>query len=329
MEFPHCLGQVQPSRWGLRGAEDLGGGTSAIFILENGFSVLDGSLGQGGREFGRQAFVGLNNNAWGTLTLGRQYSPLGDALRIYESSVLWADTGAHIGDADNVFDTFRINNAVKYSSPIFAGVQLSGLYATSNDAGSFADNRAYSFGLSYNVGQLSLGVAYMELNSSNSSDNPNGAVFGDYATIFRASPLKGNAGMALNRIAGIGGSYGFEKLSIAALATTSRFDYVDGESLRIDNYEVNGTYRPTPFGPWARLYLYPRRIRIFAQLASLASGQRWGAISAFEGNGRLSGHAVSTCRRWRSVRAAVLASGVEQSQPARGNRRAAAQVLAS
>lgn len=249
-------GQVQPSRWGIRGTEDLGGGTSAIFILENGFSILDGSLGQGGREFGRQAFVGLNNNAWGTLTLGRQYSPLGDALRIYESSVLWADTGAHIGDADNVFDTFRINNAVKYSSPIFAGVQLSGLYGASNDAGSFTDNRAYSFGLSYNIGQLSLGAAYMELNSPNSSDNTNGAVVGDYATTFRVSPLKDNAGVALNRIAGIGGSYGFDKLSIAALATTSRFDYVDGESLRIDNYEVNGTYRPTPFMVLGLAYIY-------------------------------------------------------------------------
>ena len=68
--------------------------------------------------------------------------------------------------------------------------------------------------------------------------------------------LKDNAGVALNRIAGIGGSYGFDKLSIAALATTSRFDYVDGESLRIDNYEVNGTYRPTPFMVLGLAYIY-------------------------------------------------------------------------
>lgn len=249
-------GQVQPSRWGLRGAEDLGGGTTAVFTLENGFSVTDGTLGQGGREFGRQAFVGLNNDAWGALTFGRQYSPLGDALRFYESAVLWADTGAHIGDADNVFDTFRINNAVKYTSPLLDGLQLSALYGASNDAGHFADNRAYSAALRYNLGQLSLGAAYMELNSPAAPDNQNGAVVGDYATIFRASPLNGNAGVARHRIAGLGGSYGFEKLSVAALATTSRFNYLDGESLRLDNYEVNGTYRPTPFVVLGLAYIY-------------------------------------------------------------------------
>ena len=52
-------GHVQGSRFGLRGSEDLGGGTKAIFQLENGFSADTGRLGQGGRMFGRQAYVGL------------------------------------------------------------------------------------------------------------------------------------------------------------------------------------------------------------------------------------------------------------------------------
>src|SRR6516225_5693190 len=45
--------------WGLTGAEDLGGGLKAIFTLENGFSGFNGAALQGGRMFGRQAFVGL------------------------------------------------------------------------------------------------------------------------------------------------------------------------------------------------------------------------------------------------------------------------------
>ena len=55
-------GFAQGSRWGLKGSEDLGGGNKAIFQLENGFDVNSGKLGQGGRMFGRQAYVGLSQS---------------------------------------------------------------------------------------------------------------------------------------------------------------------------------------------------------------------------------------------------------------------------
>lgn len=47
------------SRWGFRGNEDLGGGSSAFFVLESGLSMDSGSLQQGGRLFGRLAYVGI------------------------------------------------------------------------------------------------------------------------------------------------------------------------------------------------------------------------------------------------------------------------------
>src|ERR1700758_2108659 len=71
--FQATSGDINGSRFGLRGAEDLGGGLKAIFTLENGFSIQNGQLGQGGRLFGRQAFVGLSSDSYGTLTVGRQY----------------------------------------------------------------------------------------------------------------------------------------------------------------------------------------------------------------------------------------------------------------
>jgi predicted porin len=54
------------SRLGFRGAEDLGGGLSAIFTAEHGINVDTGGLAQGGRFFGRQVFAGFKGT-WGTL----------------------------------------------------------------------------------------------------------------------------------------------------------------------------------------------------------------------------------------------------------------------
>jgi len=102
-------GQQNGSRIGFRGTEDLGGGLSAIFTLENGFNVDTGALGQGGRLFGRQAFVGLSSKGFGTVKLGRQYTLNHDAL--------------------NVFDPFATNLAgnTENAIPGSAGLGLPGL----------------------------------------------------------------------------------------------------------------------------------------------------------------------------------------------------------
>jgi predicted porin len=66
-------GGLSGSRFGLRGSEDLGDGLRGIFTLEAGINLDDGTFGQGGIAFGRQAFAGLQGG-FGQLTLGRQYS---------------------------------------------------------------------------------------------------------------------------------------------------------------------------------------------------------------------------------------------------------------
>lgn len=72
LRMPAITGSF-PSRWGLRGAEDLGGGYQAVFTAESGFNANNGTSGQGSRLFGRQVWVGIKS-PYGTLSLGRQYS---------------------------------------------------------------------------------------------------------------------------------------------------------------------------------------------------------------------------------------------------------------
>src|ERR1700748_3545405 len=45
VRVPKITGTI-PSRWGIRGKEDLGGGYPAIFTLENGFNVGNGAVNQ-------------------------------------------------------------------------------------------------------------------------------------------------------------------------------------------------------------------------------------------------------------------------------------------
>jgi len=172
-------GVAQGSRWGLRGAEDLGGGLKAIFTLENGFNSGTGTLGQGGAEFGRQAYVGLAQNNVGSLTFGRQYSfstdYLGSNYAIGGQTVA-GNYAYHMNDFDQLTSS-RINNAVKFSSANFYGFTFGAMYGFSNTAGAFAgtpnttvgttttqgSSRAYSFGLNYKAGPLGIGAAYTDI----------------------------------------------------------------------------------------------------------------------------------------------------------------------
>lgn len=234
-------GPMQTPRWGMKGVEDLGGGVKAIFTLENGYNIGNGTLSQGGREFGRQAFVGLSSNTFGTVTFGRQYDEA-VTLCVFSSACQFAAYGAHIGDSDNVFDTFRINNAVQYKSVEYGGFQFEGLYGFSNKAGSFSDNNAYSAGAQYRNGPLSLGVAYLQVNTPNDPNNPNGAVVGDYGftSPFITNPATGS-GVSKQRMYGAGGAYALGAASLSLLYTNARFEYLDTSRLTLQNFEVSLT----------------------------------------------------------------------------------------
>lgn len=235
-------GDVSETRFGLKGTEDLGGGLSAIFTLENGTNLNNGQLNEGGRLFGRQAFVGLNSANYGTFTMGRQYDAAVDLWSSFTGAGnAIGDLAAHPFDNDNADYDYRFNNSVKYVSPTVAGFQFEGVYGFSNST-NFADNRAYSAGVSYAAGPFSAAVAYVRQNGSNLTTS--GAVAGD--GVFTASHQQ-------NIDAGI--KWTFSDSSNVALA----YSHVDvynptanayapnigtqaWNSWKFDNVEINGTY---------------------------------------------------------------------------------------
>ena len=120
------------NRWGLKGTEDLGNGTSAIFQLESGFDLGNGRSSQGGRLFGRKAIVGLSGDSWGTLSLGRQYNIADDVISPIDpfgTGFLQAGvTGGAFGDSPSA----RMDNSIKYMTPDFSGFKFGVGYAGKN-----------------------------------------------------------------------------------------------------------------------------------------------------------------------------------------------------
>ncbi|MGF6553065.1 porin [Paraburkholderia youngii] len=153
-------GIIQPSRFGLRGAEDLGGGTRVIFTLENGFSLNTGADSQPGLMFGRQAFVGIANNKWGSLTFGRQYDFIWDYMTLFSVGSRLGGYGFHPGDYDHLGGSLRINNSMKYSVTPLAGLSLGALYAFGADPASAGNGRVVAAGALYSGGVFSAAFAY-------------------------------------------------------------------------------------------------------------------------------------------------------------------------
>ncbi|WP_414447037.1 porin [Burkholderia sp. 22PA0099] len=162
-------GNLSGNRWGLRGIEDLGGGRSAVFRLESGFSPSNGSLGQGGRMFGRQAYVGLADEHLGTLTLGRQYDPLVDMIQPLTSDYLWGSPFTTPGDLDNNDNSTRTNNSVKYVSPVTSGLRFEAFYGLGGVPGAAGSGQTWSLAASYATGPFSLAAGYVVYNNANSA----------------------------------------------------------------------------------------------------------------------------------------------------------------
>ncbi|MGF6647278.1 porin [Paraburkholderia sp. GAS82] len=245
-------GYAQGSRWGLKGSEDLGSGLKAIFDLENGFDVNSGGLQEGGRIFGRQAFVGLTSANYGTLTFGRQYDSVVDYLAPTTANGNWGGyLLSHPYDNDNTDNSFRVNNTVKYASPSFAGLQFGGTYSFSNETG-FANNRTYSLGGQYTNGGLLVGAAYLETN--NPGLTADGSIATDDAN-FISERLRIFGGGVNYTFGSATVGFAYTNTNVGQPSATDTSVYVGAitppnggtmTALKFQNFEVNGKYQFTP-----------------------------------------------------------------------------------
>ncbi|CAG4925465.1 porin [Paraburkholderia saeva] len=172
------------SRFGLKGAEDLGGGTKAIFQLEEGFSPSSGAMSTSNLMFSRQAYVGMTNAAYGTFTAGRQYTSYYTLLSPYSPTTwLTGAYGAHPGDIDSLDTVYRANNSLVYQSPNMHGLTIGGSYSLGGVPGSTNAGSTWSAAAQYVTGPFGIAAGFQRINNSTSG----GGAWGTDSTTSTAS----------------------------------------------------------------------------------------------------------------------------------------------
>ncbi|GAB7548329.1 porin [Cupriavidus sp. 8B] len=245
-------GGLSGSRWGLRGVEDLGRGLSGLFVLEGGIGVDTGTLQQGGRLFGRQAFVGLQSATYGKITLGRQYTSLDEALSNF-SPAYYANTYepviAVVGPA------FREDNTVKYTGTFgavtvgahwsfgtgasFGSVGGASIGGSGEAPGQFRRDSGYGAQVSYLGDVFGATIAYDQVNPSIT----NGSTFLGTGTVKKAAAaVSYSIGPAK-----IEGGYRWGRSSVSGLTL-----------VRDDMYWAGAAYQVTPAFGLTVDYFYQR-----------------------------------------------------------------------
>jgi predicted porin len=261
------------NRLGFRGTEDLGNGLKATFTLEAGYAADTGNHTQGGRLFGRQAFVGLTGN-FGTAIAGRLYTPhytLLSSIDPFRAGTVGMyrnvfAAGVNTG-GENLFDPTRVDNAVAYVSPSWGGFNVTAAYSNNailqENLGNDQDNRVFAIAPRYTNGPVDVGVNYHRIKSKdgNAVKITNWAVGGSYDF----GPAKLAAFYDQNRWNGatdrklkswlLGVTFPFGKHAVLASYTQSKLSFGDSGKAR----------------QWALGYTYAfsKRTSLYADIADI------------------------------------------------------------
>ncbi len=303
-------GNLAASKWGLRGLEDIGGGTSVVSDLQNGFDPNTGALSSATQLFNRQAYVGVQNPQYGTFTMGRQYTPYFLFVGpLASSNWLTGATGAHPGDIDGLDTTIRINNTLVYSTPVWSGLQASGMYALGGIAGSTGKGQTISLGLKYATGPVSLAAGYLRMDNAQETTGFDPASTGSFGT----SSLNTGyvSAKAIQHIAAAA-NYTIGNLMLGVNYTNVQ--YVAGNQSIFRNtavfntYAALATYRFTPFFDVAGAYSYTMASQANG-ISSAARYQQYSLKEAYHLSKRTSLYAVQAYQRANGQTLGALGAG--------------------
>ena len=152
---------VQSSVWGIKGSEDLGGGTKVIFLAEGDLNSVNGAYNPSGL-FRRGTFVGLQGS-FGEITLGLRGNQFvaasAEAIVVANNSVM-----LNVKSAMGYGDDYT-KNAITYISPVIAGSTAILQYGATNTAGDISSGSVLNGAFRTTQGAFSAIAAFQLRNS--------------------------------------------------------------------------------------------------------------------------------------------------------------------
>ena len=221
------VGNIDASRFGIKGSEDLGGGLKAIWQVESKLD-MDNETSIGGRN----TYVGLNGG-FGTVLIGRYDTPEKMSTGKLD---LFADSVGDYNLSGTILDT-REKNMLAYMSPSFSGFSFAAAAIAGEDAGAAAKNDGiadhYSLSATYENGPLYIGAGYTSMSEGYSLS----ALEIGGATIDATATLPGD-GTTWR----IGAGYSFGNLKLAAVYQNIELDDPVNGDWDSDGYSLGAAY---------------------------------------------------------------------------------------
>jgi len=214
------------SGFGLKGSEDLGGGTKANYALEVGYAADTG----GGAVANRVSTGGLSGD-FGAVNLGNQYTPGWGILCGTDFNGCGSNPGWAGG---NGLMTVSSGSSIYYSSPAMSGLTAHVVRgfgeATTSPTAVVKTNDYTEFALTYASGPLTAGYSTQSTVASTPASN----TFGSLAnTSFAVNPSVAGAKEKVNIIGvnydlGIA-KVGFSNVSYTLSATSAKLQTISGQ----------------------------------------------------------------------------------------------------
>lgn len=178
-DFQGFVEQLHNSnRFGVRGAEDLGGGMTAKFTLEANYSLRTGAMGKdsagtgttGTSVFDREANMALAGN-FGQVQLGRGKNFLYQIADEFDSRGNWNLGGlkpvARYAGFYGGSGISRFDNMVRYTSPDLSGFKFDYAYSFGNQPGDTSYKTSYNTGVRYTAGPFDVAYTHEEARLTN------------------------------------------------------------------------------------------------------------------------------------------------------------------